>query len=223
MISLSVVLVVLWDRSPFLIAALFGPLVAFDLYRRSQLRALEAMRAAVTDPLTGVGNRRRFDERLNDEVPPSKRGSPVSVCLLDVDDLKNINDRHGHPVGDLVLAAVGARLASSGEAFRLGGDEFALLLPDVEPEQARLLVELVLVDLALEVASTSPSRSRGESRPIPVTTRRPEASSIAPTRRSTRPNGTRPAASTCALTTDWDCAPSSRIRRPTAPRGCRQR
>ena len=138
MISLSVVLVVLWDRSPFLIAALFGPLVAFDLYQRSQLRALEAMRAAVTDPLTGVGNRRRFDERLNDEVPPRKRGSPVSVCLLDVDDLKNINDRHGHPVGDLVLAAVGARLAASGEAFRLGGDEFALLLPEVEPEQARL-------------------------------------------------------------------------------------
>ena len=161
MISLSVVLVVLWDRSPFLIAALFGPLVAFDLYQRSQLRALEAMRAAVTDPLTGVGNRRRFDERLNEEVPPRKRGSPVSVCLLDVDDLKNINDSHGHPVGDLVLAAVGARLASSGEAFRLGGDEFALLLPDVDPEQARLLVEVVLVDLALEVGLEEPIKVSG--------------------------------------------------------------
>jgi diguanylate cyclase (GGDEF)-like protein len=149
-ISLSVALVVLWDRSPFLIAALFGPLVAFDLYQRSQLRVLEAMRAAVTDPLTGLGNRRRFDERLDEEVPPSKPASPVSVCLLDVDGLKRINDRYGHPIGDLALAAVGARLASSGEAFRLGGDEFALLLPGVEPEQARLLVELVLVDLALE-------------------------------------------------------------------------
>ncbi len=161
MISLSVVLVVLWDRSPFLIAALFGPLVAFDLYQRSQLRALEAMRAAVTDPLTGVGNRRRFDERLNDEVPPKERGSSVSVCLLDVDDLKDINDRYGHPVGDLVLGAVGARLASSGEAFRLGGDEFALLLPDVEPEQARLLVELVLVDVALEVGLDEPIKVSG--------------------------------------------------------------
>jgi diguanylate cyclase (GGDEF)-like protein len=150
MISLSVALVVLWDRSPFLIAALFGPLVAFDLYQRSQLRALEAMRAAVTDPLTGLGNRRRFDERLNEEVPPSTPASPVSVCLLDVDGLKRINDRYGHPIGDLALAAVGARLASSGEAFRLGGDEFALLLPGFEPEQARLLIELVLVDLELE-------------------------------------------------------------------------
>ena len=161
MVSLSVVLVVLWERSPFLIAALFGPLVAFDLYQRSQLRALEAMRAAVTDPVTGLGNRRRFDERLNDEVPPSKPGSPVSVCLLDVDGLKGINDRYGHPIGDLALAAVGGRLASSGEAFRLGGDEFALLLPDVEPEQARLLVELVLVDLALEAGLEEPVKVSG--------------------------------------------------------------
>jgi diguanylate cyclase (GGDEF)-like protein len=161
MVSLSVVLVVLWERSPFLIAALFGPLVAFDLYQRSQLRALEAMRAAVTDPVTGLGNRRRFDERLSDEVPPSKPGSPVSVCLLDVDGLKSINDRYGHPIGDLALAAVGARLASSGEAFRLGGDEFALLLPDVEPEQARLLVELVLVDLALEAGLEEPVKVSG--------------------------------------------------------------
>ena len=150
MVSLSIALVALWDRSPFLIAALFGPLVAFDLYQRSQLRALEAMRAAVIDPLTGLGNRRRFDERLDDEVPPSGPASPVSVCLLDVDGLKRINDLYGHPIGDLALTAVGARLASSGEAFRLGGDEFALLLPGVEAGEARLLVELVLVDLALE-------------------------------------------------------------------------
>jgi len=160
-ISLSVALVVLWDRSPFLIAALFGPLVAFDLYQRSQLRALEAMRAAVTDPLTGLGNRRRFDVRLDEEVPPGKPSSPVSVCLLDVDGLKRINDRYGHPIGDLALAAVGARLASSGEAFRLGGDEFALLLPGVEPEQARLLVELVLVDLALQAGPDDSFRVSG--------------------------------------------------------------
>ncbi len=150
MICLSVVLVVLWDRSPFLIAALFGPLIAFDLYQRSQLRTLESMRTAATDPLTGLGNRRRFDERINAEVPPVDRGSPVSVCLVDVDGLKRINDSYGHPLGDRLLEAVGGRLAASGEAFRLGGDEFALLLPGVEPEQARLLVELVLVDLVLD-------------------------------------------------------------------------
>ena len=156
MVCLSVVLVVLWDRSPFLIAALFGPLIAYDLYQRSQLRTLESMRTAATDPLTGLGNRRRFDERINDEVPPSEPGSPISVCLVDVDGLKRINDSYGHPLGDRLLAAVGARLASSGEAFRLGGDEFALLLPGVEPEQARLLVELVLVDLVLDDGHDEP-------------------------------------------------------------------
>ncbi len=114
------------------------------------------MRTAATDPLTGLGNRRRFDERINDEVPPSDRGSPVSVCLVDVDGLKRINDSYGHPLGDRLLEAVGARLAASGEAFRLGGDEFALLLPGVEPEQARLLVELVLVDLVLDGGHDEP-------------------------------------------------------------------
>ncbi|HEV8602469.1 MAG TPA: diguanylate cyclase [Gaiellaceae bacterium] len=149
MVSLSVVLVILWDRSPFLVGALFGPLLAFDLYQRSQLRTLEAMRAALTDPVTSLGNRRRFDERLQDELPPDQGEKTVSLCVLDVDNLKRINDRYGHPTGNRALAAVGARLAASGEAFRVGGDEFALLLPGLEPEQARLLVELALVDIAL--------------------------------------------------------------------------
>jgi diguanylate cyclase (GGDEF)-like protein len=161
MVSLSVVLVILWDRSPFLVAALFGPLVAFDLYQRSQLRALEAMSAALTDPVTGLGNRRRFDERLSTEVPETGRDTPVSVALLDVDGLKEINDRHGHPTGDLALRAVAGRLAGSGEAFRLGGDEFALLLPGIEAEQARVLVELVLVDVAREAGLDEPVRVSG--------------------------------------------------------------
>jgi diguanylate cyclase (GGDEF)-like protein len=161
MVSLSIVLVILWDRSPFLVVALFGPLVAFDLYQRSQLRALEAMRSALTDPVTGLGNRRRFDDRLADELPEDGRDTPLSVCLLDVDGLKEINDRHGHPTGDRTLQAVAARLGSSGEAFRLGGDEFALLLPGVEADQARVLIELVLVDVEREAGLDEPVRVSG--------------------------------------------------------------
>ena len=168
MVSLSVVLVILWDRSPFLVAALFGPLVAFDLYQRSQLRALEAMRAALTDPVTGLGNRRRFDERLSAELPEAGRDSPVSVCLLDVDRLKQINDRYGHPGGDRALAAVASRLAASGEAFRLGGDEFAHLLPGVEAEQARVLVELILVDVAREAGLDEPVLVSGGIAAYPI-------------------------------------------------------
>ena len=82
---------------------------AYDLYQRSQLRALESMHTAVTDPVTGLGNRRRFDERINDEVPPSKPGSPLSVCLLDIDGLKRINDSYGHPRGDPVHSRRSAR------------------------------------------------------------------------------------------------------------------
>jgi diguanylate cyclase (GGDEF)-like protein len=168
MVSLSVVLVILWDRSPFLVAALFGPLVAFDLYQRSQLRALEAMRAALTDPVTGLGNRRRFDERLGAEVSGATSDSPLSVCLLDVDRLKQINDRYGHPGGDRALGAVASRLAASGEAFRLGGDEFALLLPGVEADQARVLVELILLDVAREAELDEPVLVSGGIAAYPV-------------------------------------------------------
>jgi diguanylate cyclase (GGDEF)-like protein len=161
MVSLSIVLVILWDRSPFLVVALFGPLVAFDLYQRSQLRALEAMQSALTDPVTGLGNRRRFDDRLTTEVPERGRDTPLSVCLLDVDGLKAINDQHGHPAGDRALQAVASRLAGSGEAFRLGGDEFALLLPEVEAGQARVLIELVLIDVAREAGLDATVRVSG--------------------------------------------------------------
>ena len=58
------------------------------------------------------------------------------MCLLDLDDFKRINDQHGHPAGDRVLAQVSTRLRQGGEAFRLGGDEFAVLLPGVD-EAAR--------------------------------------------------------------------------------------
>src|SRR4029450_7166140 len=64
MASLSLMLAVLWDRSPFLSAALVGPVVAIALYQRSVHRELKAMRLALTDPLTGLGDHRRFYEKL---------------------------------------------------------------------------------------------------------------------------------------------------------------
>jgi diguanylate cyclase (GGDEF)-like protein len=125
----SLILVVLWQREPSLALALLGPLFAIALYQRSQHRALTAMRLALTDPLTDLGNHRSFHERLKAEVRfRAERGEPVTLCLLDVDDFKTVNDRFGHPVGDRLLAEVAARLRQDGEAFRLGGDEFGILL-----------------------------------------------------------------------------------------------
>ncbi len=131
MASAALMLVVLWQRSPVLSAALLGPLIAISLYQRSTYRALRAMRLALTDPLTGLGNHRHFHERLQRElVAAEEAGQPLSLCLIDVDDFKNINDNHGHPAGDRVLSQVALRLRQGGEAFRLGGDEFAVLLPE---------------------------------------------------------------------------------------------
>jgi diguanylate cyclase (GGDEF)-like protein len=147
MASLALILVVLWETEPLLSLLLFAPLAAYDLHQRSMLRALESMRSATTDPLTGLGNRRRFEERLDGEL---RRGRRLSICLLDLDGLKRFNDTFGHQEGDRALIAVGERLDAGGEAFRIGGDEFALLLVGIEAEQARPLVEALLVDLTLD-------------------------------------------------------------------------
>jgi diguanylate cyclase (GGDEF)-like protein/putative nucleotidyltransferase with HDIG domain len=130
MASVSLMLAVLWERSPLLAIALVGPLVAIALYQRSVYSALKAMRLALTDPLTGLGNHRHFHERLQRDLDKAQsEGFPLTLCLLDIDNFKQINDRYGHPVGDRVLAQIASRLRQGGEAFRLGGDEFALLLP----------------------------------------------------------------------------------------------
>jgi diguanylate cyclase (GGDEF)-like protein/putative nucleotidyltransferase with HDIG domain len=130
MASAVLMLVVLWQRSPYFSAALIGPLLAIALYQRSTYREMRAMKLALTDPLTGLGNHRHFHERLQRELlDAQERGTALTLCLIDVDDFKGINDRFGHPTGDRVLAQLAARLRQGGEAFRLGGDEFAVLLP----------------------------------------------------------------------------------------------
>jgi diguanylate cyclase (GGDEF)-like protein len=135
MTSTAFVLVVLWEKSPYFAAALIGPLLTLGLYQRSNHRALRAIRLALTDPLTGLGNHRAFHDSLRRELERShETGLPLTLCLLDVDDFKHVNDRHGHPAGDRVLIGVARRLRQGGETFRLGGDEFAILLPGQDEE-----------------------------------------------------------------------------------------
>jgi diguanylate cyclase (GGDEF)-like protein len=130
MASVSLILYVLWERSPLAAVALFGPLGAIVLYQRSVYRTLRATRLALTDELTGLGNQRHFHERLETDLDRAvAERSSVTLCLIDVDDFKRVNDTFGHPVGDQVLQNVASQLRQGGEAFRLGGDEFAILLP----------------------------------------------------------------------------------------------
>ncbi|SHH33051.1 GGDEF domain-containing protein [Ferrimonas marina] len=99
-----------------------------------QAKIEQYKRMAFTDPLTGLGNRRRFFEHSEGFIQRSAaQGSSMMLLLLDVDHFKSINDQHGHPVGDEVLQHLGNRLVQcvDSEALlaRIGGEEFALLMP----------------------------------------------------------------------------------------------
>jgi diguanylate cyclase (GGDEF)-like protein len=151
MASVSLALVVLWTQSPALALVLAGPLVAVALHQRATHNALRAMRLALTDPLTGLGNHRDFQEQLQVLLEEAaSAGRPLTVCLFDVDDFKQINDRYGHPAGDHVLAHVATKLRPLGDAFRLGGDEFAVVFPGERAEPAATAVEAVVRTLADE-------------------------------------------------------------------------
>jgi len=135
--SAALMLVALWQRSAALSLALVGPLLAIALYQRSNFAAFSAMQLALTDPLTGLGNHRNFHERLQRELALAEQeGSELSLCLVDIDDFKLVNDRFGHPVGDRLLIHTAGRLRQGGESFRLGGDEFAVLLPHLDGHDA---------------------------------------------------------------------------------------
>lgn len=133
--------------------------IEYDDFKKLQINA-------ATDGLTGLYNRRLFDEYLDKELIRAKRyNEQLAVVILDLHKLKEVNDRHGHMRGDDVLkmAAVTLRttLRASDFAFRIGGDEFALLLPKTDPEQAvtlcrrvRSQYEAELLPLNLNIAVT---------------------------------------------------------------------
>ncbi len=137
-----------------LIGAVFfvalGFLVAgWAVGRRLDRLAEEARR----DPVTKVGNRRHWEECLAHEVDrAAKAKMPLSLLMLDVDNLKKLNDAGGHVAGDLALSIVGEVLnetcRSRDVAARFGGDEFAILLPRTRASEARIVAERIRSELA---------------------------------------------------------------------------
>jgi diguanylate cyclase (GGDEF)-like protein len=123
-------------------------LIEYDELKRLELNA-------VTDPLTGLHNRRLFAETFEKELNRARRyGQPLGLVTLDLHRFKEVNDKHGHPRGDDVLRAAAATLKkalrTSDSAFRIGGDEFALLLPQTDSPQALALcrrVETVFAEM----------------------------------------------------------------------------
>jgi diguanylate cyclase (GGDEF)-like protein len=124
-----------------------------DLQRRGD----QAEELARVDTLTGLRNRRAFNEALGSEISRARRaGTSLSLVVADLDWFKEINDRHGHPTGDECLAraatAILAEIRAPDSCFRWGGDEFAVLLPGADGAAA----EAVGDRIAAAVAAASP-------------------------------------------------------------------
>ncbi|WP_191488699.1 GGDEF domain-containing protein [Pseudomonas sp. FEN] len=122
-----------------LLASLLYPMRNALLYRA-------ATRSALRDPLTETGNRVAMEQALQREFELARRhGQPISVLMLDIDHFKQINDNHGHSVGDKVLKSVAAsikdQLRNVDRVFRYGGEEFLILLSNTHREAAALVGE----------------------------------------------------------------------------------
>jgi diguanylate cyclase (GGDEF)-like protein len=141
---------------------------AEDLARTSdELRTMydSARLDSLIDPLSGLGNHRAFQEEFRRQIEDARRRETgLALVLIDLDDLKLVNDQDGHAGGDALLEATGRLLASAtrsaDRAFRVGGDEFAILLPGTDAETAQVITRRLLVR-ALE-----PERRPPHDRPI---------------------------------------------------------
>jgi diguanylate cyclase (GGDEF)-like protein len=138
-----------------------------------RVRLLGEVRSlSLTDPLTGLANRRQMDVVLERAWAAARRGEPLALVVVDLDDFKAVNDAQGHLAGDRVLRAVADALRQevrgSDLVVRYGGDEFVIILPRGTEEGARALVERVRVRLAgtigisVGVASYEPSHASPE-------------------------------------------------------------
>ncbi len=116
--------------------------------RAIEAALLEAQDQATRDALTGLHNRRFVEMVLPSELARAQRHEvPLSLCVLDVDHFKQVNDRHGHPVGDLVLVRLATAMQRmrrvSDTCARIGGEEFCLLLPHTGARSAEAAAERV--------------------------------------------------------------------------------
>ncbi len=139
---------------PLLLAALARrvarPIEELAVSHDRLLRLYDQARVdALIDPISGLGNHRAFQEEMTRQIEDARRqGHTLALALIDLDDLKRINDEEGHVGGDQVLGTMGRLIGgasrTSDRAFRIGGDEFAILIPRVDLEQATAIVRRLL-------------------------------------------------------------------------------
>ena len=138
-----------FDEVDLKLLELIAPQMALALDRAEwHQKATQFQLLSITDPLTGLLNRRYLEERLAEELERSKRHrSPMSFLMIDIDNFKEYNDRHGHQAGDAALELTAhclkAALRSADVAARYGGEEFSILLPQTSVHEARVIAERV--------------------------------------------------------------------------------
>lgn len=121
---------------------------------------------AATDPLTGLYNRRLFQDYMSKELVRSRRyGSPLALLLFDLRNFKRVNDTYGHATGDAILRgvarAVRESIRGSDHGFRIGGDEFAVLLPQSESPSAHGLAQRIAEKFDRQARSLAPDAESG--------------------------------------------------------------
>ena len=138
--------------------------------RRQYLNNLRLQYQVITDPLTHLYNRQKFDEELDRELRRAQRsGAPLSLAILDIDNFKQINDRFGHHYGDLVLVELARRLKKivrvTDVLARWGGEEFVLLLPATSLQQGVELAERLrasINEISVELSLSSEQNFTGD-------------------------------------------------------------
>lgn len=146
------------------------------MFRRERRRARIAEHAALSDPLTGLPNRLALEHRLAIEWERARRyGRPLGVIALDLDELKLVNDRHGHAAGDRLLCQaadlLSRRVRRSDCAARLGGDEFVVLVTETRSRDIAALADAIRDSLGAAGVSASVGRAElaaGDSDPADV-------------------------------------------------------
>ncbi len=145
--------VILWRLSEPLVLLLSAPLFALTLYQRSSVRGRVAEEAASTDSLTGLRNRRAFEDEAAQALELTEGTGGFTLCMIDIDRFKQVNDRHGHLAGDTILETLGRAIQATApeRGYRLGGDEFVLFLErDAELEEHVELVSKLQREFAAE-------------------------------------------------------------------------